>query len=167
MTDFVLDLANDKTKNTELFIGSLKINKQIFNYAKFLKQPLTLGQFIPCDLDRNILVEPKEFDSYCKGENCNCGNDVDFERPCSFIEYNEAKERVLFKGFEIIKSRDHDDEYDEFDVAHIFNKGLHNWKNITSKKTIEDLITKPYHTHRPAPKNGYILTESALKQIGL
>lgn len=44
------------------------------NYAKFLKQPLTLGMFVPCSEDGDVLIE-------------------------SFSEkYKEAKERVLFKG---------------------------------------------------------------------
>lgn len=62
MTDFVLEC--DTLEKAQ-------------NYAKFLKQPLTLGMFVPCDESGEVLIE-----SFSK-------------------KYKEAKERVLFKGFKL------------------------------------------------------------------
>ena len=61
---------------------------QIFEYAKFLKQPLTLGMFVPVDDQGNVLKEPK-----------------DEEFNWAFLEqkkiYDKAKEKVLFESVEL------------------------------------------------------------------
>lgn len=56
MTDFVL---------LDKYAGSpINMNKQ---YAQFLKQPLELWMFVPCDEDGNVLEEPKAED-YLHGQ---------------------------------------------------------------------------------------------------
>lgn len=74
----------------------------INEYARFLKQPLKLGQFIPCDEQGRTLEPPlkadyglaePEFNTYihpmeCYGEDCE--------------DYRKAQERVLFKNVELI-----------------------------------------------------------------
>jgi len=83
MTDFVL---TDKYTSTG--------HKM---YAEFLKQSLTLGMFVPCDLDGNVLEEPKrDFEEDEVSERGRC-EDAFYE---DNNDYQEAKERVLFKGFE-------------------------------------------------------------------
>lgn len=56
MTDFVIlqniSLANKEIKHNECGLRILK-------YANFLKQPLILGMFVPCDENGNVLEEPK------------------------------------------------------------------------------------------------------------
>ncbi len=54
----------------------------ITEYANFLKQPLELGMFVPCDLDGNVLIKHNSYDS-----------DIN--------DYSKAKERVIFEGFSI------------------------------------------------------------------
>jgi hypothetical protein len=49
MTDFVLEQNNFKVFR----------NQQILNYANFLKQPLELWMFVPCDENGDVLEEPK------------------------------------------------------------------------------------------------------------
>jgi len=82
MTDFVL--REQKNIMWDSF-------NKVVRYANFLKQPLTLGMFIPCDEDGNILKEPKfvspegvKWEDYVK-------------------QFEQAKERVLFEGFEVTK----------------------------------------------------------------
>lgn len=58
-----------------------------YNYAIFLKQPLELWMFVPCDEDGNVLdVVP------CYADGIEKVN-----------EYKKAKERCLFKGFKMYK----------------------------------------------------------------
>ena len=69
MTDFVL---------LDKHAGSpINMNKQ---YAHFLKQPLKLGMFVPCDEKGNILEDPGLIPSY------------------KLEIYRKAKDRVLFEG---------------------------------------------------------------------
>lgn len=75
MTDFLLEQSENYLKG---FIALNEYHSITLNYANFLKQPLTLGMFVPCDEDGNLLVS---FDD----------------------RYEESKERVLFEGFEIPK----------------------------------------------------------------
>jgi hypothetical protein len=51
MTDFVLK-QSERIINCEL--THLESHHQIVDYAKFLKQPLKLEMFVPCDEDGNV-----------------------------------------------------------------------------------------------------------------
>lgn len=84
MTDFVLE-RQGKILNSEL--GCLAIY-----YASFLKQPLKLEMFIPCDKDGNVLEEPQmrpERNSFDE-------EDMDYDAQ-ELHDYIKAKEKVLFK----------------------------------------------------------------------
>lgn len=135
MTDFVLE-------QTELLYESNphKLIHKIVNYAQFLKQPLTLGMFVPCDENGNVLEEPK------KDYHFMYANGQEFY-PHQIDEYNlllsKAKEKILFKGF---------DEVGGVSVA----KAI-----CQTYKTIESL------TDKKIPLISLALTESAIKQIGL
>ena len=70
------------------------------NYTiRFGKQPIKLGQFIPCDLEGNVLEEPEDWDAYLSHD------DSTFRDTKGWIkeiqQYQEAQERVIFKGFEV------------------------------------------------------------------
>ena len=78
MTDFCLEILDENPPYNEVLM-LIKIS----NYATFLKQPLQLGFFVPCDENGNVLNLSDAFKSCEKG----------------FL-YGKAKERVLFKGFE-------------------------------------------------------------------
>lgn len=126
-TDFVLQQGLHSTLMMEK--GMILCNK----YANFLKKPLELGMFVPCDEDGNVLEKPNEFASV------------------GVFEYQQAKERVLFKGV----------EYSNEGIKELSINGKVIWfKNAIDYEswyyqTIEDLI--PYELE---------LTESAIKQIG-
>ena len=79
MIDFCLEQRKTHTGDFEDY------SDLICRYAKFLKQPLTIGMFVPCDLSGNVLEEKKPFQD-------------------KYYEYQEARERCLFKGFEMDNS---------------------------------------------------------------
>ena len=91
MTDFVLEQLNEQNSRT-------KPMREVFNslekYATFLRQPLKLEMFVPCDEDGNVLEEPK-----IKEE------EIDEHTTQIFAQYqydlDKAKEKVLFEGFKI------------------------------------------------------------------
>ena len=76
MTDYVLE-AYEKIENDREF------SDKVFQYATFLKKPLQLGMFVPCDDDDNILHDPGLIPSY------------------ELEQYCKAKEKVIFEGFDV------------------------------------------------------------------
>lgn len=87
MTDFVLQQANytDVSNISEKYAA-------IWNYARFLKQPLKLEMFVPCDEDGNHFPEPKK-EHYTQDE---------IEASvlgCDYLDYQKYKNKVLFEGF--------------------------------------------------------------------
>ena len=85
MTDFVIKTSQEMELQ--------KRARAQFDYAYFLKQPLTLGMFVPCDEEGKVLEMPimdnytmEEFEQE-DGSN-KFGLDV--------TKYQKAKDRVLF-----------------------------------------------------------------------
>lgn len=86
MTDFVLEQTElYKEDKLSVFDFELRMKK----YAQFLKQPLKLEMFIPCDDEGNVLEEPCSI---------GVGNEFYYER--ALDQYEQAKEKVLFEGWE-------------------------------------------------------------------
>ena len=85
MTDFVNNVGN-----IENYPSHENALYWIYNYATFLKQPLKLEMFVPCDEDGNVLEEPKIEEEY-----------VDEHTTQIFAQYqydlDKAKEKVLFE----------------------------------------------------------------------
>jgi len=79
MTDYVLQ-QYEEIQQSNVF------ENNCFNYAKFLKQPLTLGMFVPCDLEGNIMKEPY---MVFADDNEECDDYIKL--------FCEAKERCLFE----------------------------------------------------------------------
>lgn len=116
----------------------------ITNYANFLKQPLELWMFIPCDEDGSVLEKPEMvynvdvFGVY---------NGL-FQNKNEYIkQYQKAKERCLFEGFEVGFRISEKKVFSAGDL--IFDE----------EETIENLLQYKNKT--------FILTASALKHIGL
>ena len=86
MTDFVLEqekgLENLLDEKLPI-IKTISSYDKIVKYANFLKQPLKLEMFVPCDEDGNVLkpVLGKNTEYY-------------FDK-----EFKKSKEKVLFEGF--------------------------------------------------------------------
>ena len=134
MTDFVLEIdKNDKRLNGKY--------DAIISYANFLKTPLNLGMFVPCDENDNILEKP-EF--YYKQENLKHLKGMQLliaeETNKRVSEYQKAKEKVLFNRFKI---KDGLSISDEHSIFHPFWNYEGVWKISKGIKTIEDLI--PYN----------------------
>jgi len=87
MTDFVL--KQNKILNKYINYDKGFLFEIIIHYANFLKQPLELWMFVPCDEEGNILEEPK-IENYLKS----CQGTF-FE---DLKKYQQAKERCLFKN---------------------------------------------------------------------
>ena len=150
MTDFVLEQAR-KMESKE--ITYLKI----FNYAKFLKQPLKLEMFVLCDGEGNVLKEPCKIDliGLTIGEHE------------EIILHQQAKEKVLFKEFESVDTRSKDSYQVRLQKANISGSDdaiqndfagfyFYDSRNEKSRvKTIECLLG--FHPLE--------LTESAIKQF--
>lgn len=138
MTDFVLEKWNE-----DLFLD--EYTKVTHNYANFLKQPLTLGMFVSCDEDGNVLEQPIYTTNH--SDECYCKKCEEETKRCSDLQdqYQKAKEKVLFEKC----------EFDGIDV--LINKSIYisSFKNFHNL-TVENLI---YTSVK--------LTENALKQIGL
>ena len=134
------------------------------NFDKFLKQPLNIGMFAPCNHDGNVLKEPKKTD-YQVDVNTKCSgwkylydsNDKligyydDRKWKEDFVKYKQSKEKVLFEGIEFRKNAGvnfltiNEDTF----AFHDFNI---KFKDITVEFSVQ------YNLE---------LTESAIKQIGL
>ena len=121
MTDYVLETANSK----DLMETPLqKLNKH-FTYANFLKQPLELWMFVPCDEDGNVLEEPEPTVMWTP----------------RIQHYQQAKERCLFKNFEFVEETEH--------YFHLKEKGIYVfiiWKN--KDKTIENVVTAGFELNK-------------------
>jgi hypothetical protein len=83
-------------------IGLKKVSAVTFcsksiKYAKLLKQPTTLGMFVPVGEDGEVLSEPELID---------VSNGFDHSDSMwdekEVAQYQKALSRVLFKGFEVI-----------------------------------------------------------------
>ena len=153
MKDFIINHTNKFSHGkpaNERCEEILKELRLITYYACFIKQSLKLWMLIPCGEDGKPLTGIQL--KYIKGisEEARKHNEI----------LKKAKERVLFEGFSIEKTR-----YNEcyslfyegmyFDTYHFKENGFVRRKN----KTVEDLIND-------VPKK-IELTSSAEKQIGL
>jgi len=131
MTNFVLQ---EYEKRNAYYNQNDKVLSKIKKYAEFLKQPISIWQFIPCDLEGNILEKPYNYDDkiiWLEGEN---------------RVYQEAEYRVIFKDFLILETRPNP-EYTK-SISH--SSSLFNifWlSNITQQwiiskglRTVEDLV---------------------------
>ena len=125
-------------------ITDIKQRDSIVKYANFLKLPLKLEMFVPCDEDGNVLEEPKIEEEY-----------VDEHTTQIFAQYqydlDKAKEKVLFEGIEFRKNGGVNFLTIKEDTFAFFDFNV-KFKNLT----IEYLIQYDLQ-----------LIENAVKQIGI
>jgi hypothetical protein len=113
MTDFVLEQLNEENSRVK---PMRDVFNSLENYANFLKQPLKLGIFVPCDNEGNVFQEPLKTDFIVEA-NTECGgwDYVDFDnndnryynKPLFKIaehRYKKAKEKVIFKDCEVMSN---------------------------------------------------------------
>jgi len=103
MTEFVLEQSEKLTQNNipeatiETSHAMADSYLMMWNYANFLKQPLTLGMFVPCDEYGNVIIEPNKPELSGKKFKYHAGEWTYNEWQ---EQYQQAKEIVLFEGFE-------------------------------------------------------------------
>lgn len=150
MTDFVLEQKRITGSETQLS----KIVNKIFFYAEFLKQPLTLGMFVPCAADGNVL---EDLQMCCNGSDCGCmGLPVNVSSIKEIDEYREAESRVLFNFNDVFDDIYIHQKSNTFVVEFNQGYGSFRYEYLEENSTVEDLV-----------KYNLVLTESAKKQIGL
>lgn len=88
-TYFILGQSENYLKG---FIALNEYHSITLNYANFLKQPLTLGMFVPVDEEGNVLLgkplSPAKDSEWIRWEN-------------EEFKFYKAKDNVLFEGFKI------------------------------------------------------------------
>jgi len=142
MTDFVLKQWEG--------VGNIYPFKEmcvrLYDYANFFKQPLEIWMFVPCKLVKGVWVvldEPSHYLLWTMG----IAPDDTQMNECQ--EYQEAKDRVLFEGFEF---------KGESDFSWIFkHNGL--FPVMIAKRNVEYLTV--------ILKREITLTPTAQKQLGL
>ncbi len=96
-TFHLLSLNDSKEETVNKMLSNDAIMSRLFKeYAKFLKQTPELWMFVPCDKEGNVLEEPDALPE-------NLDQHSRFSHLEILEQYQKAKERVLFKGFEIVK----------------------------------------------------------------
>lgn len=131
MVDFVFkkDLEHDNDSEYDSFT----FMNDIVNHAKFKKEKPELGMFIFCDLEGNMLEEPKRYKDYIEYPDSFDGNKEEFE--C--IEYQEAKDRVIFEGWEMESQTENAILLFQDKISLIYDKKN---KTFSHGETIEDLV---------------------------
>ena len=136
MTDFVLEQLSIKQSTSEF-------KEVVKNYVRFLKQPLQLWMFVPCKLVDGVWMVFEEPHPFKEGD---CKEQNKLVTDIRFKEYQEARERCLFEGFEM----------DNSFVTHKSHNSFFYPISCLHEQTIEDLV-----------KYNLELTKTAQKQIGL
>lgn len=155
-TKFILE-------QSKLINDSEILSRLLISYAYFLKQTLTLGMFVPCDADGNVLEEP---DLTCKRPeskgNCQCGEESIKDCREWWSEWLDAKSRVLFKGFSLECIKLNEESYADIDGYICRGSDFFIHRDNIDYQTIEFLFNY-------AEELGFEieLTESAKKQIGI
>ena len=156
MTDFVKE--QKEARNCLLSHNAFGFYRLTTHYANFLSLTPQIWMFVPCDSEGNVLREPNVNDwkdnTFCTTGLCQAYYD-------ELAEYQQAKERCYFDGFEVIKSNHLNSDR----VLKLgYNKGNYfiydfidrNFQDYNDNffKTLEDLI--PYNL---------TLTATAQKEI--
>jgi len=141
MIDFVLNKEQARTEDEYFKEGfysdcNARILSQIFNYATFLNQHLNLGMFVPAievDGKWEVLEMPKNFEATMKGNYFTSSKSELF----LLQQYQQAKDKVLFEGFELGNTTTQSYAVYNDDSRLIFSKD----SNLClDEKTINDLI---------------------------
>lgn len=145
MVDFVLMQDGNLSQNDEdRWFKS-------HQYAEFLKQPLELWMFVPCDDDGNVWKYPPTKDEWEWAKRDSTEAEQSFEQ--KEYNYNKAKDKVLFEfdgGIKLVRNKEN-----FFIIEYKNGFYLRVLKNNT-KTTVESLFKFSV---------GVKLTETAIKQI--
>ena len=135
MVDFVL--KQKEKMNCLLSQNAFEYYKTTSRYANFLKEPLKLEMFVPCDDDGNFLENPS---NKIYPASMSFSNEIEYYN----LKHQQAKEKVLFDGF-------------RFQNEGYVTNGIFKFnEEYLENKTIEDLI-----------QFDLTLTQTAIEKLGL
>ncbi len=150
MTDFVLQVVQTPNVNEAICWEQTEARLQkIYQYSLFLKQPLKLEMFVPVDEAGDVLEEPDYLDER-----------FELKR----MIYEEAKEKVLFNGFNSTARFKVSSGFEDMSFL-CYNNG--NTQVLVTDFTQEEPKTETCYTIEDLIKFKLLLTESAIKQLGL
>ena len=141
MTDFVNNVGN-----MENYPSHENALSWIYNYATFIKQPLKLEMFVPCDEDGNVWEYPPTKEEWEWAQKDSADAEQSFKQKEYY--YEKAKEKVLFEGFE---------QYEDYECAK-YEDVYVDEEICDGKFTIEELI-------KYAEKTKIKLSQTALDSI--
>jgi hypothetical protein len=96
MTAFVIEFYSNEG------YADLQTLNLMNNYANFLKQPLTLGMFVPVNINGEVLKEPKNYQSWKALEhNSKKEKDITSANFEEYKTYQKAEENCIFEGFSV------------------------------------------------------------------
>ena len=140
MVDRVAIEVNDLMKNNDsddtqkTLIASTRKLQLLAKHCEFLQKPLTLGMFVPTDEDGNVLEEP---DFFSGDYDDNGFGDVDkYQYKLDSKQYQQAKDRVLFEGFEIFDRSLNLDNNLFFSVGYLHNYNIEYLTTLKTKPTL-------------------------------
>lgn len=119
ITDFILEHEKSFEVNSEGW--AIDYIDSIFKYANFIKQPLKVEMFVPCDEYGDVLEEPKYY------------NPNKVQLGWAYERWEKAKEKVLFEGFEVCNRNS--------EMNCVVHKNFHLNTGFKHRKTIEDLTS--------------------------
>jgi hypothetical protein len=123
-----------------------EFRRKVLKFVRFLALKLQLWMFIPCNSKGEPLEEPFDYGIYKHGIR---GGNEEWNNQCQ--EYQKAKDRCLFKGFEISPSK-HNIVIGNERIKLVYNTKL---KSFSPIKSIQNLTNKVE------------LTPEGIKQAGL
>jgi len=146
------DYALMHTESETLFDETILTNiENIRDYAKFLGQPIKLGDFIPCDSDGVPLEAPIPFPEHIDPSDSRFDHAYN-AHVNSENDYDNAKDKCIFVGCEL---RNNDSIY--IDGKFIMSTWQFKYDGYTD--IIEDLLGKATLTSKKAIDLGLITNE--------
>lgn len=134
--------------------------QRTISYCRFLRQPLTLGMFVPVDEEGNVLELPKCFGK-AGGWNCGCSEALMQLCTDKTNEYRKSKEKVLFEGFSLGEYSNRTQYIRQLSKYIIINGIIYDDHQDCAPRPTQNTIESILEYMNPE------LTPSALKQIGL
>ena len=123
LIDFVLQ-ENKNGQQVNSITSQLHYElRSIKKYATFLRQPLKLEMFVPCDDEGNILEEPEDYELRLPNMMTEYNDEI--------YRYEQAQEKVLFYDVDYF--------YDEGRLTIKFGKRFVHFEDLKNGYIIEDL----------------------------
>ena len=150
MVEFVNNVGN-----MENYPSHEKALSLIYNYSTFLNQPLKLEMFVPCDEYDNVLETPKEPNIFWNDDEQD--SQIWAEYQYILDKYKQAKEKVLFEGFDVYDYKLQTFFYQQNKKKLSYDKKAQRFVTIENLlKNVEDLLLINFQ---------FKITQSALNAI--